>query len=192
MTSIKTPRLKLKNMSYNNTLPENEKPFKIKPQLVEEIRSIINVARQKAVTAVNSAMVFAYWEIGKRIAEEEQGGKNRAQYGKYLLRELAKALSSDLGKNFDTRELRRICQFYFYFPIRDAVSPELTWSHYRLLLRIENDQVRQFYLKESIGQHWSTRKLERNINSQYYQRMLSSRMHTTKHQQIKINSLSGK
>jgi len=142
--------------------------------LLEEIRAILQQARQQAVNAVNSAMVFAYWQIGKRIVEEEQKGSERAQYGTYLLEELAKNLSDDLGKSFDTRELRRIRQFYLCFPIRDTVRPELSWSHYRLLIRVEVESVRQFYLEESISQYWSTRKLDRNIGSQYYQRILSS------------------
>ena len=150
----------------------NNKPRKA---LIEEIRAILQEARRNAANAVNSAMVFAYWEIGKRIVEEEQKGSERAQYGKYLLRQLAKELSSDFGKSFDARELRRIRQFYLYFPIRDALRPELSWTHYRLLIRVENEAARQYYVTESIGQHWSTRKLDRNIGSQYYHRILSSR-----------------
>lgn len=142
--------------------------------LVQEIRGILQQARQQAATAVNSAMVYAYWEIGKRIVEEEQRGRERADYGAYLLQELAKELSSDFGKSFDARELRRIRQFHLCFPIRDAVRPELSWTHYRLLIRIEDKTVRDFYATESIGQHWSTRRLDRNISSQYYQRILSS------------------
>lgn len=165
-------------MSNKKTQPEKKSSFEVNPQLIEDIRGILNLARQKAAFAVNSAMVFAYWEIGKRIVEEEQDGQRRAQHGKYLLRDLAKALTKSLGKNFDARELRRIRQLYLYFPNRDAVRPELTWSHYRLLLRIKNDRVRKFYVTESISEHWSTRKLDRNINSQYYQRMLSSQTET--------------
>ncbi len=150
----------------------NNKPHKA---LIEDIRAILQEARRNAANAVNSAMVFAYWEIGKRIVEEEQKGSERAQYGKYLLKQLAKELSSDFGKSFDARELRRIRQFYLYFPIRDALRPELSWTHYRLLIRVENEAARQYYVTESIGQHWSTRKLDRNIGSQYYHRILSSR-----------------
>lgn len=150
------------------------KPKESPNALFQEIRIILQKARQQAVTAVNSAMVFAYWEIGKRIVDEEQKGSERAEYGTYLLRELAKNLSDDFGKSFDARELRRIRQFYLSFPIRDTVRPELSWSHYRLLIRVEDKKVRYFYLKESISQHWSTRKLDRKISSRYYQRILSS------------------
>ena len=142
--------------------------------LINEIKSILKNAQAKAVSAVNSAMVFAYWEIGKRIVEEEQNGKEKADYGAYLLKELAQNLSVDLGKNFDERELRRIRQFYVTFPIRDTVRPELSWSHYRLLIRVENDNVRMFYLKEAIEQHWSTRKLDRNISTQFFQRIIAN------------------
>lgn len=147
---------------------------KLSKGFVEEIRNILNRAKQTAVTAVNSAMVFAYWEIGNRIVEEEQKGEERAMYGKNLLDNLAKDLSEDFGKSFDGRELRRIRQFYLCFPIRDTVRPELSWSHYRLLIRIEKEHIRQFYIQEAIGQHWSTRKLDRNISSQYFQRIISN------------------
>lgn len=140
--------------------------------LINEIKSILKNAQSKAVTAINSAMVFAYWEIGKRIVEEEQNGKEKADYGAFLLKELAQNLSVDLGKNFDERELRRIRQFYVTFPIRDTVRPELSWSHYRLLIRVESEKIRKFYLNEAIEQHWSTRKLDRNISTQFFQRII--------------------
>ena len=147
---------------------------KLNEHFVNEIKDILTRAKQTAVNAVNSAMVFAYWEIGKRIVEEEQKGEERATYGKKLLNSLAKSLSTDFGKNFDARELRRIRQFYLCFPIRDTVRPELSWSHYRLLIRIEKEDVRRFYIQEAIEQHWSTRKLDRNISSQYFQRVLAN------------------
>lgn len=142
--------------------------------LVNEIKSILQTAQSNAISAVNSAMVFAYWEIGKRIVEEEQNGSEKADYGTYLLKQLAESLTMDFAKKFDERELRRIRQFYLTFPIRDTVRPELSWSHYRLLIRVENETAREYYLNESISQHWSTRKLDRNISSQFFQRMLSS------------------
>jgi len=142
--------------------------------LIEEIKTILTVARQKAATAINFAMVEAYWLIGKRIVEEEQHGKGRAGYGQFLLKELSQKLIVDVGKGFDERELRRIRQFYQCFPIWDAVCPELSWSHYRLLIRIENIETRRFYMTETIQQHWSTRKLDRNISTQYFQRILAN------------------
>ena len=139
-----------------------------------EIRGILQSARSKAQTAVNSAMVEAYWLIGKRIVEEEQQGKERAEYGKQLLKNLAKALSAEFCKGLDERELRRIRQFYLCFPIRDTVRPELSWSHYRLLIRVEDKKARAYYQQESIEQQWSYRTLERNYKTLYYQRLLSS------------------
>jgi hypothetical protein len=111
--------------------------------LISEIKTILAVARQKAATAVNSAMVEAYWLIGKRIVEEEQHGKERAGYGQFLLKELSQKLLVDVGKGFDERELRRIRQFYQCFPIRDAVCPELSGSHYRLLMSVESMETKQ-------------------------------------------------
>lgn len=145
-------------------------------RFLQDVKEILGQARQQAVTAVNSAMVQAYWLIGKRITEQEQNGENRAEYGIYLLKTLAIHLSSDFGKSFDARELRRIRQFYQYFKIRDTVRPELSWSHYRLLIRITNEEERQFYVNESATQYWSTRKLERNINSQYYRRIVANQI----------------
>lgn len=141
---------------------------------LEEIRLILTTARSKAYTAVNTAMVNAYWEIGKRIVEEEQEGNTRADYGKGLLKGLAKELKAEFGKGFDERELRRIRQFYLTFPIRDTLRPELSWSHYRLLIRVGNEKARQFYLQEAALNSWSYRTLERNTSTLYFERLLSS------------------
>ena len=146
--------------------------------LFNDIRSILHRARQKAYTAVNTAMVEAYWSIGKRITEEEQQGNKRAEYGIQLIKSLANQLKSEFGKGFDERELRRMRQFYQFFPIWDAVRPELTWTHYRLIIRIEKSNAREYYLKEASGQNWSTRQLERNINTLYYERILSTQVQT--------------
>ena len=139
-----------------------------------DIRQILYAARAKAHSAVNSAMVEAYWLIGMRIVEEEQGGEKRATYGKELLKRLAKELSSEFGKGLDERELRRIRQFYLCFPIRDALRPELSWSHYRLLIRVSDEKARNYYLNEAAEQHWSYRTLNRNYKTLYHKRLLSS------------------
>lgn len=139
-----------------------------------EIKNILQQARSKAQTAVNSAMVEAYWLIGKRIVEEEQQGEIRAQYGKEVLKNLAKSLASEFGKGLDERELRRLRQFYLCFPIWDTVRPELSWSHYRLLIRVSNEKARFYYLTEAAEQHWSYRTLERNYKTLYHERLLSS------------------
>lgn len=136
--------------------------------------SIIEQARSKVVQSVNRIMVITYWEIGKRIMEEEQKGEKRAKYGKYLLKDLSIKLTQEFGKGFDERELRWMRQFYNQFPIRDSVRPELSWTNYRLLLRVEDETARKFYLNECVESSWSSRQLERQINSFYYQRLLAS------------------
>jgi len=103
-------------------------------QFISEIKLILERARQRVYSSINREMVDAYWEIGKRIVEEEQKGEKRAGYGKEILKTLSTELSTEFGKGFDERELRRIRQFYLTFPIRDTLRPELSWSHYQLLL----------------------------------------------------------
>ncbi|CAL1517368.1 PDDEXK nuclease domain-containing protein [Chitinophaga sp. MM2321] len=146
----------------------------IEKSFITEIKSLLKTARHKVYNAINSAMVEAYWHIGKRIFEEEQKGQERADYGSFLLKELSKQLIEEFGKGFEERELRRMRQFYQAFPIRDALRPELTWTHYRIILRVENLSARQYYIAETAEQSWSTRQLERNINTLYYERLLST------------------
>ena len=141
---------------------------------VSDIKALINEARQHVVRSVNTAMVITYWEIGRRIVEEEQNGSNRAEYGKYLILNLAEALTNEFGNGFNERNLRLMRQFYQSFPIRNTLCTELSWSHYRLLMRVENEESRDFYLKEAVECAWSVRQLERQINSFYYQRLLAS------------------
>ncbi len=148
-------------------------------KLFNSIKDVLEKARSTAYRAVNVAMVLAYWEIGRLIVEDEQQGKQRADYGKAVLKELSMRLTKEYGKGFDESNLRYMRLFFNAFPIRDALRHELTWSHYRLLLRAENEEAREYYLKESIETHWSTRALERQINSFYYERLLSSKQHKT-------------
>ena len=126
---------------------------KLNDSFVSDIKYILENARQQAYTSINREMVKAYWEIGKRIVEEEQQGEKRAGYGKQILKILSHELSSEFGKGFDERELRRIRQFYLTFPIRDTLRPELNWSHYRLLIRVTNEKARAYYLHEAANQH---------------------------------------
>jgi len=142
--------------------------------LVTDIQNILHTARTKSYAAVNFAMVEAYWQIGRRIVEEEQQGKGRADYGIFLIKDLARQLTVEFGKGLDERELRRMRQFYQVFPIRDSLSPELTWTHYRLIMRVENPKAREYYLKEAAEQNWSVRVLDRNIHTLYYERLLAS------------------
>ncbi|GGA92884.1 PDDEXK nuclease domain-containing protein [Puia dinghuensis] len=142
--------------------------------LIRDITAIWTKARAQAFTLVNRAMIDAYWEIGRRIVQEEQNGQKKAQYGGSQLKTLAEKLTREIDKNLDERELRRMRQLFFAFPTRETLRPELTWSHYKLLLRIENDSARSYYLAEAADQTWSIRLLERNIQSGYYERIVTS------------------
>ena len=139
------------------------------------IKQILEEARSTAYRAVNFAMVQAYWNIGRVIVEEEQKGKTKADYGQALIQELAKRLTQEYGKGFTQTNLWYMRQFFMIFPILHALRGELTWTHYRLLLKVENEKARNFYLNEAAEAGWSTRQLERQINSFYYERLLSSK-----------------
>ncbi|MBR4253754.1 MAG: DUF1016 family protein [Lentisphaeria bacterium] len=138
------------------------------------IRQVLETARQSAYKAVNFAMVQAYWQIGRLIVEDEQKGEVRAEYGKRVLAELAERLTADFGKGFDASNLRYMRLFYQAFPKCDALRHELSWTHYRLLLRVENLDARDWYMNEAVAENWSSRELERQISVLYYDRMLLS------------------
>ncbi len=140
-----------------------------------EIKKIINQARQKAYAEINSAMVEAYWQIGERIVVQEQKGKNRADYGSQLIIALSGDLTKEYGKGFSTKSLYYFRQFYLTFS-ENFPTPWgiLSWSHYKRLLSVSNKEARDWYLKEASEQMWSYRTLDRNIASQYYNRLLSS------------------
>jgi len=141
----------------------------------QSVKQILEEARKTAYTAVNFAMVQAYWNIGKVIVEEEQRGRARSDYGTYLLDELSKRLTAEFGKGFDRTNISKMRAFYLAYPIVDALRPQLSWTHYRLLLRVEKESIREFYINECISANWSTRQLERQINSFYYERLLAGR-----------------
>ena len=138
-----------------------------------EIKNILISARNKVYHTANFAMVEAYWNIGKKIIEE-QGGKDTAEYGQGLLQELSKQMTKDFGKGFTVANLKNMRQFYLTFPNGYALRSELSWTHYRSLMRVENENARNFYLEEAIKSNWSTRQLDRQINSFFYERLLSS------------------
>lgn len=142
------------------------------PIFLQDIKTIWQSARTQAYTLVNRALIHAYWDIGRRIVQEEQQGAHRAQYGGSLLKALARALTKELDKSLDERELRRIRQFYICFADKDSLRPELTWTHYRSLLRLENPHARAYYIKEAADQGWGTRELDRNIQSAYFERLI--------------------
>lgn len=155
--------------------------------LFQSIKEIINQSRERVFRIANSTLLLTYWQIGQLIIEDEQKGKERAEYGKYTLKNLSKKLTLEFGKGFDESNLRNMRSFYNIFPIRDAVRHELSWTHYRLLLRQENDQKRLYYLNESIQNNWSSRDLKRQINSLAYERVLQHKKpsHETIHSILK-------
>jgi predicted nuclease of restriction endonuclease-like (RecB) superfamily len=153
----------------------------VRPGFYESVAEILRTARKNAYRAVNLTMIEAYWNVGRRIVEEEQQGKERAEYGKYLIRDLANRLREEFGKGFTESNLRYFRMLYLAYPgdarrsIRHALRDELSWTHYRLLLGVEKPEARTWYMKEAADQNWSTRALERQIHSLYYERLLMSR-----------------
>lgn len=143
--------------------------------LLGNLGELIRQARQKMLRAVDTVQVQTCWQIGRHIVEFEQEGARRAGYGKQLLLTLAKVLTAEFGKGFDETNLRKMRLFYQTFPIRDALRPELSWTHYRRLLRVDSDTARKWYMDESANQNWSSRALERQISTLYYERLLMSR-----------------
>ena len=143
--------------------------------LYDVINKIIEEARNTVYHTVNFTMVKTYWNIGKAIIDEEQNGNERAEYGTELIKRLAKKLTKTHGKSFSERNLWYMKQFYQQWTNMNALRSELSWTHYRLLLRVESEQARQFYMQETIDCNWSTRTLERQIGNLYYQRMLMSK-----------------
>ncbi|MGK4341966.1 PDDEXK nuclease domain-containing protein [Ectopseudomonas oleovorans] len=142
--------------------------------LLAELAELIRQARQQAVRAVDVIQVQTCWEVGRHIVEFEQGGQARAAYGKKLLPTLANGLTAEFGRGFDASNLRYMRLFYQAFPIRDALRHELSWTHYRSLLKVDSDSARQWYMNEAAAQNWSTRALERQIGTLYYERLLAS------------------
>jgi predicted nuclease of restriction endonuclease-like (RecB) superfamily len=148
--------------------------IELPPILLDVLRGLIIQARQQALRSVDTIQVQTYWQIGRHIVEFEQGGQTRATYGKRLLAELATALTGEFGKGFDERNLRNMRAFFQHFPNWNALRSELSWTHYRLLLRVDTSAARLWYMQEAAAQNWSTRVLERQISTLYYDRLLSS------------------
>lgn len=138
-----------------------------------QIKEILSNARAKVYSAANFAMVEAYWEIGKSIVEK-QGGNSSAEYGTKLIEELSKQMTADFGKGFTATNLKYMRQFYLAFPNRHALRDQLSWTHYRMIMKVDNEVARQFYMDECAKANWSTRQLERQINTFSYQRLLAS------------------
>ena len=151
--------------------------MEISNNYINEIKKILKNARQKAYTAVNSAMVEAYWKIGRRIVEEEQSGRERAEYGKEIIKNLSKELTEEFGKGFGERNIRNIRQFYILFSDYEkwkSLISKLTWTHIQKVLRVSDEKARIFYLTEAAENMWSVRTLDRNISTLYYNRIVAS------------------
>ena len=152
---------------------KKEVPNKDK-QFYTEIRQIIETARTNAIRSVDFSRVQMYWLLGKRIFEEEQQGKDRADYGAYLIRNLAEELTPLYGSGFSVRQLKFCRQFYRMYPIGNALRSQLNWTQYRLLIQIEDPCKREYYELESVNNAWTARETERQINSMLYERLLLS------------------
>lgn len=148
--------------------------LEIEDSIYKEIKSILEQARNKVYKVANSTMVEAYWNIG-RVIVEKQGGSNKAEYGTALIKNLSKKMTKEFGKGFTVANLKNMRQFYLIFQKSYALRSELTWTHYRLLMRVENENARNFYIEECIKSNWSTRQLERQITTLFYERLLSSK-----------------
>lgn len=147
--------------------------------LFQSVKELIIQSREKMFRVANSTLLLTYWQIGKLIVEDEQKGKERAEYGKYTLKNLSKRLTLEFGKGFDESNLRNMRSFYQAFPICDALRHELSWTHYRLLIRLDNEDKINYYISESIQNNWNSRDLKRQINALAYERVLEHTKNTT-------------
>lgn len=142
--------------------------------LIPDIKAIIETSKERAIRAVDNERTTMYWSIGKRIFEEEQQGKERADYGTYLIKYLAEQLQPEYGSGFSYRQLNWYRQFYRTFPIVSTLWTQLSWSQYKLLLAIDNQNKREFYIAETVKNNWTVRQLERQINSSLFERLIIS------------------
>ena len=156
-------------------MPDSIAPVALPADLLDALRLLIQQGRQQALRAVDMVQVQTCWEVGRHILEFEQKGQARAAYGKKLLPRLAEVLTRDFGKGFDASNLRYMRLFYQAFPICDALRHELSWTHYRLLLRVADSKARQWYMTEAATQNWSSRALERQIGTLYFERLILSK-----------------
>lgn len=148
--------------------------FKLDEQFVSDIRNIIITARTTAIRSVDFERVKMYWKLGERIFIEEQKGQDRAEYGAYLLQNVALEIEKEFGSGFSVRQLERARQFYRTYPIATALRTQLNWYQYRLLIQISDNDKREYYELETANNNWTGRELERQINSGLYERLLLS------------------
>ena len=152
--------------------------------LYSTIRQVLQQARQNIARTVNNTIVRAYWQVGRHIVEYEQGGETRAKYGEGIIKGLSQKLVAEFGNGFTATNLKLMRQFYIAFQNGHALRDELSWTHYRSLLKVQNTEARLWYLNECIHENWSTRQLDRQINTLFYERMLASRDKNTVRQEI--------
>ncbi|WPR73759.1 PDDEXK nuclease domain-containing protein [Algoriphagus sp. NG3] len=148
--------------------------MEIKKDIIIQIQSIVSNAQSKAIRAVDNERVLMYWQIGKIIFEEEQQGKGRADYGRYLIKTISETFQPQFGSGFSIRQLEMNRQFYRTFPNTNALRSQLSWTHYRTIIRIDNQDKREFYIAETEKNNWTARQLERQVNSQLFERLLMS------------------
>ncbi len=171
-TDLKKSRAELEELMGSGTIIDKKAGVNT---VFENIKQILDEARANAYRAVNASMVQAYWNVGRVIIEEEQNGKERSGYGKHLLYELSKKLTKSFGQGFTITNLKYMRQFYLAFPKGHALRDQLSWTHYRLLLKVEREDARNFYIIEALENNWSTRELERQVNSLLFERLTLSR-----------------
>ncbi|MCW5918647.1 MAG: hypothetical protein KIS71_02590 [Bacteroidetes bacterium] len=145
-----------------------------KDKLFQSVREIVLEARKNVYRSSNTILLKMYWEIGRLIVDDEQKGASRAEYGKSVLKNLARQLTLEFGKGYDERNLNNMRAFYNSFQIWNAVRTELSWTHYRIISRLENAANRIAYMNEAIAGNWNTRTLQRNIDSHYLGRLLET------------------
>lgn len=146
----------------------------LRTQFISDVRNIIISSRNAAIRSVDFERVQMYWKLGERIVVEEQDGKARAEYGTYLIQNLAKNIEAEFGSGFSVRQLERARQFYLTFPIASALRTQFNWSQYKLLIHIDDNDKREYYENETLNNNWTGRELERQINSGLYERLLLS------------------
>lgn len=172
---------KMKDKAWGEAVSEktgkrpSQKGDALRHEFYQAVTDVLQNAHRKTYRAVNFVMVEAYWNVGRMIVEEELQGKKRAGYGEALMCSLSERLTLDFGKGFSEPNLWNFRQFYLSFPILHALRRELRWTHYRLLMRVEKPEAREWYMNEAADQGWSTRALDRQINSLYYERLKMSR-----------------
>lgn len=142
--------------------------------VIPDIKAIITASKDKAIRAVDNERTLMYWHIGQRIFEEEQDGKDRADYGEYLTKYISQQLEPEFGSGFSKRQIELFRQFYRSFPIANALRSQLSWTHYKLIIRLDSQDKIDFYIAETVKNNWNTRQLERQIYSSLWERLLIS------------------